>query len=484
MTAAFPALLCAVVAGVGAVAPVGHSSRLAEQLERSVSGEAAFVHLRAWQHAADIGGGTRATGSPGFDASARYLVERLRGAGYRVVRQPVPYQDHRVDAERAVTSPDDAAVRVLMWRWSPSTPPGGIDAPLVAPPVDSSVGCEREDYDATPADGAVVVMPRSSCGFVTQVRVAAEAGARAVLMYMPTARPDNIYRNHVFDPASVPLPIASVTQRWAETVAERTRRSPVRIRLDLRGHRIAGVTENILAETGGGRDDRVVMAGAHLDSVRETAGINDNATAAAALLETALRLAPKQHAVRNKVRFAWWGAEELLDVGSEHYVANLTAEQRRAIALYLNYELIAGPNFGRFIIDGDDSDNPNTGSGPGPAGSGAVERVLTGYYSSRGLAFQPQDIAGIGSDHLSFRDVGIPIGGLDGGTYQTKTAEQAALFGGRAGDMFDPCYHQPCDTVRNVHRAELDRNTRAMAWAIGRFAVDVDDVLAERDGSS
>ncbi|GAA4150717.1 M28 family peptidase [Actinomadura keratinilytica] len=484
MPAPFNALLCAVVAGIGAVLPAGRPADPADQLERSVSGEAAFAHLRAWQRAADGSGGTRATGTPGFEASARYLVQRLQKAGYRVVRQPVPYEDHRVDIERAETSPDGAAVRVLMWRWSPSTPPGGIDAPLVAPTADSSAGCEREDYEATPADGAVVLLPRASCGFATQVRVAAEAGARAVLSYMPTPRPDNIYRNHVYDPVSMTLPIASVTQRWAESAAERTRRSPVRIRLDLRGHRVTGVTENILAETSGGRDDRVVMAGAHLDSVGEAPGINDNGAAAAALLETALRLAPRQHAVRNKVRFAWWGAEELLDVGSEHYIAGLTAAQRRAIALYLNYELIAGPNFGRFVIDGDDSDNADTGSGPGPAGSGAVERVLTGYYRSRGLAVQPRDIAAIGSDHLAFQKAGIPIGGLDGGTWQTKTAEQAALFGGRAGDMFDPCYHQPCDTVRNIHRAELDRNTRAMAWTIGRFAADVDDVIAERDGSS
>ena len=67
-----------------------------------------------------------------------------------------------------------------------------------------------------------------------------------------------------------------------------------------------------------GNDDNVVMAGAHLDSVQDGPGINDNGTGSAALLETAIQMAKVKP--NNTVRFAWWGAEESGLLGSEHYV--------------------------------------------------------------------------------------------------------------------------------------------------------------------
>jgi hypothetical protein len=91
--------------------------------------------------------------------------------------------------------------------------------------------------------------------------------------------------------------------------------------------------------------------------------------------------------------------------------------------------------------------------------------------------------ATIGSDHEPFAAAGIPVGGLHGGTIGIKTAEEEALYGGQAGQMYDSCYHQACDRIANLNRAEFDRNTRAVAWQIGRFAVDVGDVAvaAHRD---
>ncbi|GAB2950850.1 M28 family metallopeptidase [Micromonospora polyrhachis] len=487
LTAATLTLTLALPAGTGSNPPA-NPYRLADRLEQAVTGEQALRHLTAWQRAADTHGGNRASGTPGFAQSADYLVRTLRQAGYRVTRQAVPYQEHQVDIERAVRLDRDVpGPRVLLMRWSPTTPAAGIEAPVVLTPTiqdglpDPTPGCEAADYAGLPVHGAIVVAPQTSCGFVAQQRVAVALGARAMLFYVRTVRPDNIYRAYLFDPAAISIPLANVSQRDAERLAADSAARTVRLRLELRAHTAEVVTENILAETEGGRPDRVVMAGAHLDSTTETPGINDNAAAAGALLETALQLAPRQRQIRNKVRFAWWGAEELIEVGSIHYLRQLTPEQRANITLYLNYELIASPNFGRFIVDGDDSDHPGTGSGPGPLGSGAVEAVLTGYYASRGLGYETADINSIGSDHWPFRDAGIPIGGLDGGTYQAKSPEQAARYGGLAGEMFDPCYHQPCDTVASINRAEFDRNCRAVAWVVGRFAVAVGDVVAQRN---
>ena len=83
------------------------------------------------------------------------------------------------------------------------------------------------------------------------------------------------------------------------------------------------------------------MAGAHLDSVQDGPGINDNGSGSAALLETAIQMAKVKPA--NTVRFAWWGAEESGLLGSEHYVAGLTEDEADAIALYLNFDMVALP---------------------------------------------------------------------------------------------------------------------------------------------
>ncbi len=71
---------------------------------------------------------------------------------------------------------------------------------------------------------------------------------------------------------------------------------------------------NVIAELPGKNMNNVVMAGAHLDSVPEGPGINDNGSGSAALLETALMMAKLKP--QNTLRFAWWGAEELGLVGS------------------------------------------------------------------------------------------------------------------------------------------------------------------------
>jgi hypothetical protein len=448
---------------------------LADHLEHAVSGPAATRHLAAWQEIADRNGGTRATGTPGFAASADYLVQQLTRAGYRVTRQPVPYQDFKIDVEQIEELvPGAAPIRTYLLRFSPITPVGGIDAPVVVvPESDLTPGCDPSDFAGRPVMGAVVVEPRGSCGTTRQEQVAAGLGAKALLLHRILPRPDNLYRTAVPNPAAATIPIATITQRRAEQLGAEVAASPVPIRLhlELRGHRVTGTTENILAETAAGRADRTVMAGAHLDSVTEGPGINDNVSSGAALLQTALRLAPLQHRVRNKVRFAWWGAEELITVGSIHYVTTLAAAQRADIVLYLNWELLGSPNFARFVMDG-------VGA---PAGSTTVAGIIEGYYTSRGLRPETVPNSTIGSDHEPFAAAGIPVGGFHGGTNGIKTAAEEELYGGQAGQMYDSCYHQACDTFANVNPAELDRNARAVAWEIGRFATDVDDVVAASD---
>ncbi len=193
------------------------------------------------------------------------------------------------------------------------------------------------------------------------------------------------------------------------------------------------------------------------------------------ILEAAEQLAGTRPA--NRLRFVWWGAEELGLLGSRHYVERLSPAERRRHALYLNFDMVGSPNFALFVYDGDRSAS-RRGSVSPPPGSAAVERVFTRYFASRGLAYREIGLGG--SDHLPFARAGIPVGGLFTGASGTKSATQAVSFGGRTGEPYDPCYHRPCDTLANVSGTALTRVAQAAAHAIGHFAQDVSSVSRPR----
>ena len=215
--------------------------------------------------------------------------------------------------------------------------------------------------------------------------------------------------------------------------------------------------ENVIAETTTGNDNEVIMVGGHLDSVIAGPGINDNGSGAATVLEVAENMR-KVHP-NNTVRFALWGAEEFGLLGSEHYVSSLDDEQARDIALYLNFDMLASPNYLRAIYDGDGSVGD-----PGPPGSDAIEAQFEQFYAERGLASEPTEFDGR-SDYGPFIAIGIPAGGLFSGAEDIKTPEQVALYGGEPGVAFDECYHQACDTLDNINQEILDVNADAVALA-------------------
>jgi Zn-dependent M28 family amino/carboxypeptidase len=223
---------------------------------------------------------------------------------------------------------------------------------------------------------------------------------------------------------------------------------------------------NVIAETAGGDPSNVVMAGAHLDSVLEGPGMNDNGSGSAVLLEVAEQMSKTKP--RNMVRFAWWGAEEAGLIGSGEYVAGLTPDELDRIGVYLNFDMVGSPNHVFFVYDGDDSDA--VGEGPGPAGSAEIEKTFEAFYASRGLPFKGTDFSGR-SDYGPFIAAGIPAGGLFTGAEEIKTAEEAALWGGTAGVAYDPCYHLACDTYSNNNDFALDVNADAVAYSVLQYAM-------------
>jgi Zn-dependent M28 family amino/carboxypeptidase len=226
------------------------------------------------------------------------------------------------------------------------------------------------------------------------------------------------------------------------------------------------VTHNVIAESPGGRTDRVVVVGAHLDSVAEGPGIQDNGSGSAAILEIARQMAALGVQPRNQVRFIWFSAEEAGLLGSDFYVSQLSRRQIKDIAVMLNFDMIASPNWVRFVYDGDGS---GTGTA-GPNGSDVIEDVFNDYFAGQGSATDPTAFDGR-SDYGPFIGVGIPAGGLFTGAEGLKTAAQASEYGGTAGVAYDVCYHQACDDIDNPDSVALEQMSDAAAHAILTFAM-------------
>ncbi|MFD9909759.1 M28 family metallopeptidase [Streptomyces sp. NPDC059063] len=207
---------------------------------------------------------------------------------------------------------------------------------------------------------------------------------------------------------------------------------------------------NLIADWPGGDPNQVIMAGAHLDSVSRGAGINDNGSGSAAVLETALAVSREQYKPTKHLRFGWWGAEELGMIGSRNYVSGLPGTERTKIKGYLNFDMVGSPNAGYFVYD----DNA------------AIEKSFKDYYARIGVSTEPDREGDGRSDHASFKNAGIPVGGIATGAGSTKSAAQAQKWGGTAGQAFDRCYHTSCDTSSNINTTAIDRSSDAVAYAV------------------
>ncbi|MFD3656249.1 M28 family metallopeptidase [Streptomyces sp. NPDC058620] len=448
--------------------PAKDAAKLARKLVKSSSADDAYRHLQRFQAIADSADGHRAAGSLGHDASAAYVYQLLRKAGYDVRYESFDFMYTEPLAEKlSVVSPTPRDIAIKAMTYTKSTEVGGVRAALVAVPLDGTTGCEAADYASANFTGKIALIKRGGCSFAQKQATAATAGAAGAVIYNNV---EGVLSGTLGDVASGRIPTGGLTMAEGEKLAADLAKGEVTVSFEIREFQEERTTRNVIAQTRGGDAAKTVMLGAHLDSVTEGPGINDNGSGSAGLLEVALELAKTHRAPANKVRFAWWSAEENGLLGSEAYVAALTEKQREQIALYLNFDMIASPNGGQFVFDGNNSDG--VGAGAGPEGSAQLERDINDFLDGKGTAHEGTDFTGR-SDYGPFIEVGIPSGGTDTGAEGIKTPAQVEKFGGTAGIAYDPCYHAACDDIDNVDMGLFDTNIDVIANAVGTYAHDL-----------
>ncbi len=476
-------LLAAVSALAMFAAPVAANDISSTQgFRKEVTLAGIRAHQAAFQEIANQNNGTRLAGTSGYDDSVDYVVARLTAAGYTPVVQPFIFLlvSDRTPPVFQRTAPNPATfvdgVDFGTIQYSGS---GDVTAPLVAvdlvvppPPAANSTtsGCEAADFAGFPV-GAIALMQRGTCTFRVKADNAAAAGAVAMVIFNEgqpgrTAGAFGTMGAPIYDKA-----VFSASFEVGDALRNGVLNGPTGVTVHVKADTIAEnrTAYNVLAETARGDPDHVIVVGAHLDSVSRGPGINDNGSGSATILEIAELLGARDRGIRNKLRFAWWGAEEHNLLGSTFYVDDLSQAERDKIELNLNFDMIGSPNFVRFVYDGNNSTFAPPNAQLGPPGSGAIEQMFLDYFASQGLPVEPTPFSGR-SDYGPFILNGIPAGGLFTGAEGLKTADQAAIYGGTVGEQYDPCYHLACDTYSNISDTVLSQMSDAVAHAVLHFA--------------
>jgi Zn-dependent M28 family amino/carboxypeptidase len=437
LIAALLAFLSVGCSGEGGGETTAARGPTAERLAEVVTVEGLRAHLVALQQIADENGGTRASGTPGYDASVGYVVEQLREAGYEPRLHRFRYTDSRelAPAELDQLSPD-AATYVAGEDFIPLRYSGGGEVDAVLEPVDAdseTSGCESSDFDGFPR-GAIALVRRGGCFFSIKVGNASDAGAAAVLVFNDGS-PGHETPMEATLVRPVELPALSLANDIGEELAHAAQ--PIRLHVSASIESGEVVDANVLADLPGTRQGAPLLLGAHLDSVVSGPGINDNGSGVATLLELAKQARRIGYRPERPVRFAFWAAEEPGIVGSTEYVESLASAAE--IGAVVNLDTVGSPNAEALVYEGDPR----------------IENVLADAVRAEGLEPVPIQLEGR-SDHAPFAEAGVPVGGLFTGADDP----------GPGGNPHDPCYHRPCDTIENVDVATLEHMADALAIAL------------------
>lgn len=400
-------------------------------------------HLSALQEVADAADGIRASGTAGYAASVEWASAALADLGFAVETPAIEFTSFRElpgstleVGSMEFRGPDE--LHALIY-----SPGGSVRGPVT---VLAESGCEAEHFDAVQR-GAIVLTVQGGCFRREQAINAATAGAAAFLVGYPGRGPGEIFRPTLIDPGGIDVPVVSVTDAAVQALEAREGRE---IRLEVATEMAPATFRNVIGRLGDG--PRVLVLGAHLDSVLDGPGLNDNGSGVAAVLEVARGIAELGVPAGWSVRIGLWGGEEFGTIGSRANAASIGDE----VEAYLNLDMAGSVNGANLVYD-------EAGAAPG---SSAITELFGAWFAERGEPSAPVDLGG-SSDQYGFQQAGVPTGGLFAGASETGSASQPSSGGG--GVAPDPCYHLACDDLDNV---DLDRvalfaeATLAVAYAL------------------
>ena len=465
-----------------------------------------WKHMQKLQAIADAnpspadGMPSRNSGEPGYKASVDYVASVMEAAGYDVTIQPYKFTYYAYTATPVFSevspTPHDYTVGE---EWNPGQSTGTANAALqpaggiVIPPTDtpsSASGCSMSDFSGF-VPGRIALIQRGTCFFGVKVLNAKAAGATGVVIFNE-GNPDrtDLFSGSLVDAAGNPIvptiPVAFTSFDTGLTLYQQAVQLgaalPV-MKLDIQALVKPNADDwNVIAESKGGDKNHVVVVDAHLDAIYG-AGMLDNASGSVTILDIAQKM--KNVNPLNKLRFIWFGGEELGLLGSSYYINNLSSNDHSHIGYDLDADVTATPNYIIGVLDPAAPDffgGTVTSTFPNrvyKASTIARDQGIA-YFDSVGLNHEL--LAPTGTDAFSFNAVGIPASGLLTGQDCCKTQREVDLFGGYLGNYegnipgFDGgCVDNPfrwCDNLSNNDPAVLTFISKAFASMVVQMAFD------------
>jgi hypothetical protein len=467
-----------------------------------------MAHMQAFQDIADANPGpdghaSRNSGEPGYKASADYVANLMKEAGYNVTIQTYKFFYFAYTAipvfREISPTPHDFVVsdefnpgQSIGATTADLQPAGGIVIPPTPTPSSSS-GCTMADFSGF-VPGRIALIQRGTCFFGVKVLNAQAAGASGVIIFNEgNPGRTGVFAGNLVDASGnriVPtIPVAftsfdtgnNLLTEYQQAVAGGTA-LPV-MNLEVQGVVNPNADDyNVIAESKGGNKNHVVVVDAHLDAIYG-AGMLDNASGSATILDIALKM--KNVNPLNKLRFIWFGGEELGLLGSAAYINSLSKTELSHIGYDLDADVMATPNYSIGVLD--------------PAGPDLFGRTVTATFPNRVYKastvardqaieyFDSVDLnhilfSPVGTDAFSFNAVGIPASGLLTGQDCCKTQQEVDLFGGFLGNYegnvpsFDGgCVDNPfrwCDNLENNDPEVLTFMSKAFATMVAQMAFD------------
>jgi hypothetical protein len=204
----------------------------------------------------------------------------------------------------------------------------------------------------------------------------------------------------------------------------------------------------------------------------------DNASGSTTILELALQIAKTQ--TRNRLRFIWFGGEELGLLGSRYYTTHLTAKELSRIVFDIDSDVTATPNYDIQIADPADAHNASRFPSNVVPASRIGTKDFDRYFSSIGMVSRAAPFGNDGTDSNSFALVGVPDTGILTEQDCCKQKWEVDIWGGVPGNYEGNipshdggCVDQPhrwCDNLSNNDPHLLEVVSKAFAYVAYEIA--------------
>ncbi|MBV8976658.1 MAG: M28 family peptidase [Alphaproteobacteria bacterium] len=466
-----------------------------KRLLECIKAEALWRHLANFQAIADAnpgakGHGNRDTGTSGYLASVNYVAALMQQAGYAVQIQSYAWKHSVTVGTPRLIIDGRAYTEGEEWFVADLSGSGSVDAPLDVPHDSdgSGSGCAPAAFGGF-RKGGVALLKRGACEFDIQVANAKHAGAAAVVLCNDRAAVDApSFRRHgdgsafavqLTREAGIPVIGALAYDQGSALAAQVFSGHAPMARIAVRTETKSGTDYNVIAESPYGDPDRTIVVDAHLDSIYG-AGVLDNASGSATILEIARNLADTP--TPNRLRYIWFGGEEIGLLGSRYYTHALSKAEIKQIAFDIDVDVTATPNYAILIADpghahGADKFPPNVV----PA-SQIGNRRFEHYFRKIGIPARIASFGNDGTDSLAFSRAGVPNTGILTQQNCCKHAWEVRLWGGFLGNFEGKipghnggCVDWPrrwCDNLSNTDREVLEFVSKATAAVVLQFAND------------